>query len=465
MRFKTLAAFLIVAFSIWSKNLVQWSWAGSSLVPYQSFCGLQEAEEYVFNDLIGHIDGYQFINCPNLRRIVFNGPVLSTGGKVFAENCPQLEEVEINGIALTYDLTDFINCPKFKRIKVNGAVLNSNDTTLTTANAIKKIQSSPSLLKQVREIVAQQEKLVQDDGLTQRIGLLSAAHGAKMLRGLGLHNEAARLDSLIAVNPQRTYIEILQRSPAYVADAKAAKLKVVYTPPTDSMLTRTREYFNLDSIAGNGNDILRIKNLLHWVHDLVRHDGEAPWPECRFNLIDMADYARSHKQGYNCRMMAIMLTEALLAEGIPARYITCEPKDPYDTECHVINIAWSESLGKWIWVDPTFEAMITDDNGVYLHPGEVRERLRQGLTIVLNPDANWNHSEPQTLKTYIEDYMAKNLYTFSCNLLQQSEPEGSTDHPKGKVVALTAPGTPYTNAHYIINDDDAFWAPPIETKP
>lgn len=35
----------------------------------------------------------------------------------------------------------------------------------------------------------------------------------------------------------------------------------------------TRKKFNLDKIAGKGDDISRIKNLLYWVHDNIKHDG------------------------------------------------------------------------------------------------------------------------------------------------------------------------------------------------
>ncbi len=107
-------------------------------------------------------------------------------------------------------------------------------------------------------------------------------------------------------------------------------------------------------------------------------------------------------------MMAIMLTEALLAEGIPARYLTCQSKD-YDTDsdCHVICVAWSESLNKWVWADPTFAAFVTDKNGLMLHPGEVRQHLMDNEQLLLNEDANWNHEELLSKEDYLDYYMAK----------------------------------------------------------
>ena len=159
--------------------------------------------------------------------------------------------------------------------------------------------------------------------------------------------------------------------------------------------------------------------------------------------------------------MAICLTEALLAEGIPARYITCESKKwDSDNDCHVICVAWSESLGKWIWVDPTFAAYITDENGVLLHPGEVRYRLQRDMPLFLNDDANWNNMYAESKEEYLDEYMAKNLYIMSANILNQAEPEGETTHTVGKVAALVPTGSIYDNAHIITTDDEWFWMAP-----
>lgn len=144
----------------------------------------------------------------------------------------------------------------------------------------------------------------------------------------------------------KTELEILKESKSYAPDS-AMNLKFRYAAPSDSLLTVSRERFKLDSIAGNGDYISRIKNLLHWVHDSIPHDGDnglAPGPR---NLRNTFDSSRRNHCGYNCRALAISLTEALLAVGIPSRYITCIPKAwDTDQDCHVICVAWSESLGK-----------------------------------------------------------------------------------------------------------------------
>lgn len=260
----------------------------------------------------------------------------------------------------------------------------------------------------------------------------------------------------------KTNLDLLKESPEYKSDT-IQKTKFVYAQPSDSLLRLSRERFNLDSIAGNGDDISRIKNLLYWVHNNIPHDGSnglAPGPR---NLRNTYDCSKRDSCGYNCRALAICLTEALLAEGIPARYLTCESKKwDSDNDCHVICVAWSESLGKWIWVDPTFAAYVTDENGLLLHPGEVRYRLQHDMPLILNDDANWNNRYQQDKEHYLNEYMAKNLYIMSANTLNQAEPEGETSHSTGRDAAIVPIDNNYTNAHIITTDYEWFWQAPCK---
>ena len=135
------------------------------------------------------------------------------------------------------------------------------------------------------------------------------------------------------------------------------------------------------------------------------------WPDCARNSIAMYELCKREGRGLNCRFLAQVLSEMYLAMGFPSRFVTCQSKAyDTDTDCHVINMVWSRQLGKWIWMDASFAAYVTDENGLLLHPGEVRERLIKGLPLVLNEDANWNHKTKQTKEGYLENYMAKNLY-------------------------------------------------------
>lgn len=256
-------------------------------------------------------------------------------------------------------------------------------------------------------------------------------------------------------------LEILKESPSYNTPDTTLNLQFKYAAPSDSLLTLSRKRFNLDSIAGNGDDISRIKNLLYWVHNNITHDGSNGLAPGARNLRNTYDSSRRDSCGYNCRALAICLTEALLAEGIPARYITCLPKAwDKDNDCHVICVAWSKSLGKWVWVDPTFAAFVTDENGLMLHPGEVRYRLQHDLPVVLNKDANWNNKWAETQDEYLGYYMAKNLYMLQSNTFNQAEPEGESTHKQGSHVTLAPQGMKYPYSDYNITDEQWFWQAP-----
>ena len=118
-----------------------------------------------------------------------------------------------------------------------------------------------------------------------------------------------------------------------------------------------REYFKLDSVAGQGDELSKILNLLHFAHDNIRHDG-GNRAFAEMDAIDLYNYCKTTGKGINCRQLAISLCEMYLAMGIPARYVTCMPADPLDYECHVINTVWSEQLQKWLYIDPTMDAWV-----------------------------------------------------------------------------------------------------------
>lgn len=196
-------------------------------------------------------------------------------------------------------------------------------------------------------------------------------------------------------------------------------------------LVKVRQELKLDSIAGKGNELSQIFNLMHWVHNLIKHDGSSYNPSSQ-NAINLIKVCKAENRGVNCRMLATILNECYLAMGIISRHITCMPKETKFDDCHVINMVYSKDLNKWIWIDPTFDAYVMDDKGNLLGVQEVRERLIKNLPLVLNADANWNRTNLQTKEQYLEKYMAKNLYRLQTPLV--SEYDGET-FIKGKKIS------------------------------
>jgi hypothetical protein len=228
------------------------------------------------------------------------------------------------------------------------------------------------------------------------------------------------------------YLFILKNAGKYDLQDKSEVPKFTYQSTDNPNLVQLRKYFKLDSIAGTGNEVSQILNLLHWIHNLVPHDGNHPNPVVK-NALSMINECKKEKRGLNCRGLSTVLNECYLSLGIPSRFITCLPKDSLqvDQDCHVINMVYSKTLKKWLWIDPTNDAYVMNENGELLSIEEVRERLIDDKPLIVNPDANWNHQQSVVKSEYLDHYMAKNLYKFSCPASSEYDAESMA---KGKKI-------------------------------
>ena len=186
-----------------------------------------------------------------------------------------------------------------------------------------------------------------------------------------------------------------------------------YSVATNENLVKLRKKYKLDDVAGNGTETEKIINLMKWAHNIVEHDGtsDSPKPQNALNLISVCE---KEKRGVNCRMLATILNEAYLSMGFFSRHVTCLPFDKEDSDCHVINMVFSKTLDKWLYMDPSFEMFFMDANSNLLSIIEVREKMINNETLLLNDKLNHNGNPIET-----EDhlrYMAKNLFRFSCPL-------------------------------------------------
>jgi hypothetical protein len=234
--------------------------------------------------------------------------------------------------------------------------------------------------------------------------------------------------------------------------------KFTYEPATSENLKKVREFFNLDSIAGQGDEISKIKNLLKWVQTNIRHDGSLDAP-IEHNSIDIYNYYKSTGNGVNCRLLAITLNEMYLAMGFKSRYVVCLP-EVVSSDAHVINSVYSTTLNKWLWIDPTFNAYWKDENGNLLSIEEVRKRFIDDRPLILNDDANWNNEEKFTKETYLDDFMAQFLYWFKCVADTRFNVEKHWDFDDLTFIALVPLGYEVTlqmPKMIITHDETYFW--------
>ncbi|MGM9861338.1 MAG: transglutaminase-like domain-containing protein [Muribaculaceae bacterium] len=261
------------------------------------------------------------------------------------------------------------------------------------------------------------------------------------------------------------YNYVLKQSAPYAADSAAASLpKFTYVTGGDARLAELRRVLNLDSVCAGGDELSKIKRLTTFVHNYIHHNGSRPL-NCERNALAMVEACGGGKGELNCRGMAILLNECLLSMGIPSRYITCYPKVMID-DCHVINSVWSSQLGRWIWMDPSFNAWVSDENGELLGQREVRQRIIEGKPLVLNEEAN--HYDGKTYKGwYLDHYMTKNLYC-----IEAISYNGFGSEDKAYVHERVAAGDNYIiltpsgfkpdgyGRHKSTCDDNVFWAAP-----
>lgn len=273
-----------------------------------------------------------------------------------------------------------------------------------------------------------------------------------------------------------SYLDKLKNAEKYNYSDNRFIPKFEYQATDNPNLIKIRKDLKLDSIAGTGNEISKILNLLHWVHNIIRHDGNSDNPTLK-NAIDLIKVCKTENRGVNCRMMATILNECYLSIGIKSRYVTCMPKETEFDDCHVINMVYSYDLKKWVWIDPTFDAYVMNEKGELLGLSEVRERLINGKTLILNPDANWNRKNSQTKEEYLETYMAKNLYRLKTPLVSQYDSE--TWKPEKEITYIellpldgieqtpqkneeTNAKTGVTHINYKTNNPNLFWTDPTK---
>lgn len=340
--------------------------------------------------------------------------------------------------------------------------LNEYETTsnILIRNKTQAIKSS--ILYDIaccRSLQGRKQEAVQTLAKAVAAGYDSYAHALQDTDLDNIRSEKGFAELLEKMRSTGDFTYILQHAPAYKKDTASNLPDFTYMSPQDENLSRIRKHFNLDSIAGKGDEVSQIKNLLLWVHNTIRHDGSSTNPPSR-NAIDLIKVCQQEDRGVNCRMMAIVLNECYLAMGFKSRFVTCLPKIMKD-DCHVINAVYSRKLKKWLWMDPTFNAYVMDKKGRLLSIAEVREALRKGQTLVLNEDANWNNKK-QTKEHYLDYYMAKNLYYMTCHSTSAYNVESEeTNYENDVSVSLIPDGyIPDTGTEIKTTDEKYFWQAP-----
>ena len=216
--------------------------------------------------------------------------------------------------------------------------------------------------------------------------------------------------ALTEVRYEPTYLEVLIGGGPYAKDPARTTIPFLYRSADTPELRSLRSRFALDSIAGHGPDDVRVINILHWVHTTFPHDGTKDAPASSGTGDLMGKCIADSNATVDCGSLATILADCYTALGFRARRVVCLPKDSTDNDCHSINAVYLPGIGRWVWMDPTNDAYVRDEQGQLLGIGDVRQRLIENRPLRLNEDANWNHRSPVTAARYLYNYMAKNLF-------------------------------------------------------
>jgi hypothetical protein len=177
----------------------------------------------------------------------------------------------------------------------------------------------------------------------------------------------------------REWTGLLRKHPTFSGTRSSGPAGVAFTyaEPSDEDLSRLRELYDLDAIAGQGSETERIINLMRWVYRLTGHANEPEIPKDlnAFNLIRLATV--EHVQ-INCYMKTVILNEVYLAMGWQSRQTHLLPHSREEEESHVVTSVYAPTLGRWIAMDPDFGAYMTDEEGSILGVSEIRSRLVAG---------------------------------------------------------------------------------------
>jgi len=271
----------------------------------------------------------------------------------------------------------------------------------------------------------------------------------------------------------RRFSARLQAHPGFTERSNGESMEPLfsYADRSEPRLIAFRRAFDLASIAGNGSELARWQRLMAWVHGLTTHAPNPKRPE-QMDGLYLTRAALERGQRFNCWMYATVLNDALLSLGYTSRLAHIYPIQEKPNESHLVVAAYSSDFGKWVQLDPDMCAIVFDDQGVPLHPGEIRKRLVRRAPLVVSDSVHMAYTRwlgRRVLKRLYVGYLAKNLFRMECPIV--STPGYETPSSGRTYIQLIPDGyhdewlpspthTPGGNTIRYMRDESGFWQAP-----
>jgi len=189
------------------------------------------------------------------------------------------------------------------------------------------------------------------------------------------------------------YADYLRRCPEqfdtarYVAQARQAGPYPTgdhdwhYDFTRQPMHDKLLDQYRLDEIVGQGTTVERALRLMDWltVHSCYNGAEIRASYKCQGKRETSDRLLRyTHDGGFaraiNCKHKAFVLVDLCLAAGIFAMPLSLMNLP----HCHVVAHIWLDEEARWIMLDPSLNAYITDEEGRALHAIEIQNRRCAG---------------------------------------------------------------------------------------
>jgi hypothetical protein len=264
------------------------------------------------------------------------------------------------------------------------------------------------------------------------------------------------------------WLDLLKAYPAFGAEdiESPIVLEFRYATAMDDNLRRLRGTYDLDAVAGQGDELDRIINLMAWVHQLGIHADSPVIPKER-NAFTFLRLAKVEGKSLNCYMKTVILNEFYLAMGFASRHTHLLPYEKEAEASHYVASVYSRALGKWIMMDPDFGAYVTDGKGTILGVSEIRRYLVTGLPLQTVYAGKRVSGNPVDAHDYLE-FLSEFTFKIRCPIASEFDRDSQPVREYYELIPdgyrnETLYGTIMTRRNFkilFVADEDAFWQVP-----
>ncbi|MHB1483358.1 MAG: GNAT family N-acetyltransferase [Saccharofermentanales bacterium] len=218
-------------------------------------------------------------------------------------------------------------------------------------------------------------------------------------------------------------------------------VEIAFQSYTNPELKNIRDKYKLSEYYQGETDLQKMLLLMNYIHNELFFIGSNVKPKA-MNTNDIMDVKKTGSVFCSC--YSTVFSEMLLSMGVKAIKISCLPKT-FDCDCHVAVMAFVIDIGKWVFLDPTFDTYFHEEEGVPLDIFEIRKIYKNDIILPtfrhITIDKQWklfmNGIEYETYDQWYLAYMSKNIFRF---MIPQESSYNYTGNEKSKYIFINPIG-------------------------